>query len=152
MLRALFLLFLIVPIIEIYLLIEVGSTIGAMPTVLLVVGTALLGAVLLRFQGIATLFRVQTALARGELPTVAMFEGVILLLSGALLLTPGFFTDTLGFIGLIPPLRQWGVRRLLQAGLQRGVAGFGQSQSQTPPQHSNHGPRTLDGEYRREDD
>lgn len=144
--QLLFLLFLLIPIIEIYLLIQVGSVIGAIPTITLVILTALLGVVLLRYQGLITIQRVQSAMARGELPTMAMLEGVVLLLSGALLLTPGFFTDALGFLGLIPPLRQ----RLITAFLKRGLAvgGFGHK----PPPHEQQGPRTIEGEFRREDD
>jgi UPF0716 protein FxsA len=144
----LFLLFLLVPVIEIYLLIQVGGVIGAFPTILLVILTALLGAVLLRFQGLATLQRVQMAMARGELPTMAMFEGVVLLISGALLLTPGFFTDAIGFAGLIPPLRRKLIKAFIKHTVDVGVSGFGTGTS-SPEQR---GPRTLEGEFRREDD
>lgn len=149
----LFLVFLLIPLLEIYLLIQVGGVIGALPTVFLVVFTAVLGAALLRLQGLTTLNRVREALNRGELPTVAMLEGVVLVLSGALLLTPGFFTDLIGFLGLIPPLRQALIRALLRRGL---VAAFGQSPGPAGPgrpgEARGHGPRTLEGEYRREDD
>ncbi len=104
--RSLFIIFLLIPIIEIYLLITVGGIIGAIPTILLIIGTAALGAFLLRMQGIATLNRVQTTLQRGEVPAIEMLEGLLLLIAGALLLTPGFFTDTLGFLALIPGLRR----------------------------------------------
>lgn len=144
--RLLFALFILVPLIEIYLLIQVGGVIGAIPTVALVVFTAVLGALLLRQQGFYTFARVQTALARGELPTVAMLEGVVLLISGAMLLTPGFFTDALGFLGLIPPLRQWVIIRMLERGVIHTVGGT----TRPPPREG--GPRTLEGEYRREDD
>ena len=83
----LFLLFLLVPLVEIYFLIKVGSLIGAIPTIALVVFTALLGAMLLRFQGWATVQRTRTTMARGELPALEMLEGVLLLFAGALLLT-----------------------------------------------------------------
>ena len=146
--QLLFLLFLLVPIIEIYLLIQVGGVIGPLPTILLVILTALLGAVLLRFQGLATLQRVQTAMARGELPTMAMFEGVVLLISGALLLTPGFFTDAIGFAGLIPPLRQRLISTFIKHAVHVGTSGFGTDASSD----KEHGPRTLEGEFRREDD
>ena len=104
--RSLFLLFLLVPVIEIYLLIQVGSVIGAGWTILAIIGTAVLGAFLLKQQGIATLNRVQSTLQQGEIPAIEMVEGLVLLVSGALLLTPGFFTDTLGFLALIPQLRR----------------------------------------------
>ena len=139
--RTLLALFLIVPIIEIYLLIQVGGVIGAIPTVFLVVFTAVLGALLLRQQGFATLGRVQASLARGELPALQLLEGVLLLFGGALLLTPGFFTDAIGFVCLIPQLRQELIRWLMRRGLLNvgGIAGA------SPEQH--HGPRTIEGEY-----
>ena len=127
----------------------VGGIIGAWPTVFLVVFTAVLGAVLLRHQGLFTLNKVQTALARGEVPTLAMLEGVILILCGALLLTPGFFTDTLGFLGLVPPLRQGMIRGLLARGV---VSAMGGAYNQRHPQHHQDGSHTLEGEYRHEDD
>lgn len=104
--RSLFLLFILVPIFEIYLLIKVGGIIGAIPTILAIVVTAALGAFLLRSQGISTFQRVQNTLQQGEIPAIEMFEGLILLVCGALLLTPGFFTDTLGFVALIPSIRR----------------------------------------------
>ena len=114
MFRSLFILFLLVPLIEIYFLIKVGSIIGAGWTVFAVVGTAVLGAGLLRVQGLSTLQRAQLSIAKGEVPAVAMLEGVALAISGVLLLTPGFFTDTLGFILLIPVLRQSLIKRILK--------------------------------------
>jgi len=114
MFRSLFILFLLVPLIEIYFLIKVGSIIGAGWTVFAVVGTAVLGAGLLRIQGLSTLQRAQLSMSQGEVPAVAMLEGVALAFSGILLLTPGFFTDTLGFILLIPALRQSLIKRILK--------------------------------------
>jgi UPF0716 protein FxsA len=105
MFRFLFLIFLIVPLIEIYFLIQVGSIIGAAWTIFLVVGTAVLGAYLLRLQGFNTLHRAQTSMAHGQIPAIEMLEGLALLVSGALLLTPGFVTDTIGFLLLTPPIR-----------------------------------------------
>jgi len=104
--QILLLLFLLVPVIEIYLLIEVGSMIGAIYTILLVVLTAVAGAALLRWQGLTTFQRVREAMARGEVPAIEMMEGVVLLICGALLLTPGFFTDAIGFLALIPAVRR----------------------------------------------
>ncbi len=136
-----------VPILEIYLLITVGGLIGAIPTIALVVFTAVLGALLLRVQGLSTLNRARQSMARGELPALPMLEGVVLLVCGALLLTPGFFTDTIGFLCLVPPLRQ----ALIRAVLARGVVVTpGSHRPGSGPHHQ--GPRTLEGEYRREDD
>ena len=146
MFRLFFTIFLLVPLIEIYLLIKVGGSIGPFPTVLLVVFTAVLGALLLRHQGLYTYARVQQSLARGELPTTAMLEGLVLLLCGALLLTPGFFTDAIGFLGLIPLLRKWLILKVLERGIVHTMG----------PRPASHrrddGPQTLEGDYRREDD
>jgi len=105
-LKILIILFISIPVIEIYLLIKVGSVIGAIPTILMIIATAILGATLLRMQGISTYQRVQSTMQRGEIPAIEMMEGLILLVSGALLLTPGFFTDAIGFVALIPPARR----------------------------------------------
>ena len=138
----LFLIFLLVPVLEIYLLIEIGSLIGAVWTVTAVVGTAALGAVLVRRQGLAALARFRSATQAGELPAVAIIEGLALLVAGALLLTPGFFTDLVGFLLLTPPLRQFLVRRWLAGRVVTPVGG-------TP---SGRAPGVLDGESRRIDD
>ena len=99
-------LFITIPLIEIAILIKIGSIIGAGYTIALVIGTAFLGVSLLRIQGISTLAKVQANIAKGQLPATELIEGLILLISGVLLLTPGFFTDMLGFLMLVPILRQ----------------------------------------------
>jgi UPF0716 protein FxsA len=104
--QILFLAVLIIPFVEIYVLLQVGGIIGAFPTIFLVVFTAALGAWLLRQQGFATWQRFQANLAQGVVPAYEMIEGPILLVGGALLLTPGFFTDLVGFACLIPALRR----------------------------------------------
>jgi UPF0716 protein FxsA len=142
----LFLLFLLVPLVEIYFLIKVGSVIGAVPTIALVVFTALLGAMLLRFQGLVTLTRSRQVMAQGQLPALEMLEGVLLVLSGALLLTPGFVTDAIGFLFLVPPLRQAIIRWFLSKSELR-VQQFGDS---SRPQRSGH--HTIEGEYHRDDE
>ncbi|MBX2868221.1 MAG: FxsA family protein [Acidiferrobacterales bacterium] len=119
--RILFFLFLIVPVIEIYFLITVGSAIGAGLTVVLILLTAFIGAFLVRAQGFSTFARVQSQMARGEMPAIEIFEGVFLLVAGALLLTPGFLTDAIGFACLTPPLRRWLIRKMLAAGMLRGT-------------------------------
>lgn len=152
--QLLLLAFLLVPMVEIYLLIKVGSVIGALPTVLLVIFTAVLGAFLLRLQGFSTLQRVRLSLARGEVPAAALFEGLLLLVAGALLLTPGFFTDTLGFLLLIPPLRQRLARWLLTRGLVQPMSGPASGRGPFPPgedQPGGHTPRTLEGDFHRDD-
>ncbi len=105
--------FLLVPIVEIYLLIQVGQVIGALWTVFLVVLTAVVGVWLLKIQGMSTLMRAQEKMQAGQMPAQEMLEGMGLLLAGAFLLTPGFFTDTVGFLLLLPPTRAWLVSKLV---------------------------------------
>jgi len=121
--QILFSFFLIVPFVEIFLLLQVGGLIGVFPTVLLVVLTAVWGASLLRRQGFATWQRLQTQLAKGEIPAYEMIEGPILLVGGALLLTPGFFTDMLGFACLLPGLRQQIAKYIIERHLLDSAAG-----------------------------
>ena len=150
--QLLFLLFLIVPLVEIYLLIQVGAVIGALPTIFLVVFTAVLGAMLLRIQGFATLNRLRMTLAQGGIPAVEMLEGAVLLLAGAMLLTPGFFTDALGFICLVPAWRRYLVKRFLSRLLVPfGTAGGFQAGARPGRQGPRPGGQTIEGEYRRED-
>jgi len=139
-----FLLFLSVPLIEIYLLIKIGGWIGPVATVFMVVITAIIGVYLLRLQGFSTLQRVRGALARGQVPAAEMIEGAVLLVAGALLLTPGFFTDALGFLALVPGLR----RPLAAWFVDRNVTLHNWEDSDAPAQP----PRTIEGEFRREDD
>ncbi len=150
--RILFLLFLTIPLIEIYLLIQVGEVIGALPTIFMVVFTAVLGVALLRWQGLVTLTRVQVAMARGELPAVAMIEGVFLLVAGALLLTPGFFTDAIGFVLLIPLIRQSLAQSLLLRGMFQSGGGFQHDPFSTAPPEKRHDPRIIEGDYERRDE
>ena len=129
MFRSLFLLFIIVPLVEIYFLIQVGEVIGAGWTVFAVVGTAVLGASLLRVQGASTMMRAQSSMMSGQLPAMEMFEGIALAASGLLLLTPGFVTDAFGLILLTPPLRRAiisGVMRHRSASLHTMGSGFQQ--------------------------
>lgn len=150
--QILFLLFLTIPMLEIYLLIKVGGVIGAMPTVFMVVFTAVLGAWLLRIQGFSMLARVRTTMAQGGIPAMEMLEGAVLLVSGALLLTPGFFTDAIGFLCLIPTLRRavirWALGRFLMPPGPRGGPKGPDSFSST----TTRGRHTIEGEFRREDD
>jgi len=146
-------LFFIIPIIEIYLLIKVGSIIGSFATIFAVIFTAVLGAWLLRIQGFSTLRRLQQTAAQGGIPAIEMLEGAMLLIAGALLLTPGFFTDAIGFLCLIPPIRRtlavWFFQRIFRfPGGGASPGGFQQSQSRP---HHQHKPDVIEGEYRRDD-
>lgn len=100
------LIFLLVPLIEIYILIQVGQVIGALWTVFFVVLTAVIGVQLLKSQGLSTLSRAQHKMDSGEMPAQELMEGFALVIAGAFLLTPGFFTDAFGFLLLFPPTRQ----------------------------------------------
>jgi UPF0716 protein FxsA len=145
-LLALLLLFVGIPLVELYFLIEVGSRIGALPTIFLTVFTAVLGGLLVRLQGFSTALRVRAGMERGEVPAIEMLEGVVLLLSGILLLLPGFFTDLFGFLCLIPPVRRamivWFLKR---AGTLHPAPG-------NDPQQRNTEHRVIEGECRRDDE
>ena len=121
MFRILFFLFLIIPLIEIAILIEIGKVFGAAYTIALVIGTAALGAALFRQQGLSTLAKVQLSMQQGNLPATELIEGLMLLIAGALLLTPGFFTDVFGFLVLIPALRNKIAQTLLINFLQSHI-------------------------------
>lgn len=148
----LFLLFLLVPMIEIALFIELGGWIGLWPTLGLIVLTALIGSALVRHQGLATLARARAATDRGEMPLKEAATGVAILIAGLMLITPGFFTDTVGFLLLVPWVRRglgvWLGARVIHA---EGVR-FGGPQ---PPGGGRHGPGRggsgrgpiIDGDY-----
>ena len=105
MLLKLFLAFTIIPFIEIYLLIKIGSYLGAFNTVAIVILTAFLGALLARYQGFQTMLRVRESLERGEMPAEELLDALLILLAGIVLLTPGFLTDLAGLMILIPKTR-----------------------------------------------
>jgi len=104
--RLLFAIFLVVPFIEIAIFILLGQSIGLWPTLLGVVVTALIGSIVIRLQGVSLIEEIRAYSARGTLPGRQIAEGVMLAVAGALLLTPGYFTDTLGFLFLVPPVRR----------------------------------------------
>lgn len=128
---------------EIYLLLTVGDIIGALPTIFLVVFTAVLGAWLLRRQGFSTWQRLQASLAKGQIPAYEIIEGPIILVGGALLLTPGFITDVMGFICLIPRFRKKIAKYVIEHHLVRPVGGFHPGK---PAEKE-----ALEGDFRRED-
>ena len=146
--------FLAVPILEIYLIFQVGGIIGAGWTILLVIGTAILGASLLRQQGLSTWTRLNQKIAEGQLPPTVLVEGIFLLLAGAFLLTPGFFTDAIGFLFLVPPVRQMLAAALLRRGMFMASSMHSTSYSQTSAgannrttHRSHHQPDVIEGEY-----
>ena len=107
------LLFMLIPIVEMWILIEVGGWIGALPTIGLVVLTAMIGLSLLKQQGLSTLMRARRKMDEGAIPASELVSGVMIAVGGALLLTPGFVTDALGFALLIPQTRQWLLFKLI---------------------------------------
>ncbi len=140
-------LFIGLPLVEIYLFIKLGGYIGAFATVLLIIATALSGVLLLRAQGFSTMARFQQQVASGQLPADTMLEGVALLIGGALLLTPGFLTDSLGLMCLIPLTRRTLIAWLLK-NMTVSTAGFySQGRRQKP-----HDPDVIEGEYKKHND
>lgn len=105
MLLKLFLLFTIIPVLEIYLIVKAGDLFGIIPTIIILLAISLAGAWLVRHQGITIIGRVREELAWGRMPAGPLLEGALVLVGGVLLLTPGFFTDFLGLFFLIPRIR-----------------------------------------------
>lgn len=129
------------PLIEIYLMIEVGSEIGALATIGLTILTALIGTWLVRLQGFGVLARVRELMRHDEVPALELMDGALILVAGLFLLLPGFLTDAAGFLLLVPPVRRWMIRHSVRI----------------VPVHSAHPadgrrePRVIEGRYRRED-
>jgi UPF0716 protein FxsA len=115
----LFPIFVIVTLAEIYVLVSVGQAIGGLSTVLLVVITAFIGSSLLRQQGWSTMAKAQQSMSEGRTPAMEMMEGVVILVSGILLLTPGFLTDALGLLGLMPWSRSYFINHFLEKNAER---------------------------------
>ena len=149
MLRVWPILFFVIPLVELYLIIEVGSLIGALWTVFLVVLTAVIGVSLLRIQGFNTLNRARQNLDQGTLPAMEMMEGIMLAVGGALLITPGFITDTLGFLCLIPLTRRAMIAYLMRHATIHARGHYSRSGGQEGDQH--HQGRTIEGEFQRKD-
>ncbi|MBS1256664.1 MAG: hypothetical protein MAG581_02490 [Deltaproteobacteria bacterium] len=105
MLLKLFLAFTIIPIAEIYLLIKIGTVFGAFTSIALVILTGFLGAYLARIQGLQTLYRIQESLREGRMPSGELLDALLIGIAGLVLLTPGFLTDAVGFMLLIPATR-----------------------------------------------
>ena len=132
--RFFLLLFITVPIVEILILFQVSEFIGVLPTMAVVILTAVIGVNMLRQQGASTLLRANKKLAQGNLPAKEIVEGIILAMGGALLLTPGFFTDVMGVLCLLPQSRGYIAAQLLAKGVltstpfndfsQGGFSGF----------------------------
>ena len=98
-------LFVIVPIVEFGLLIEIGRRLGTLETLMLIFGTGIVGAYLARLEGLRILYRIQNDFRAGQMPAEQLFDGVLVLVAGVVLLTPGLLTDVAGLILLLPPTR-----------------------------------------------
>lgn len=166
MFPVLLLLFICVPIIEIGLFIQLGGFLGLWPTIALVLLTAIVGASLVRSQGLQTLMSVQSRMQQGELPAQQILEGVMLAVSGVLLLTPGFMTDAFGMIVLLPAPRAALAKQIMArvkvntisgGGFQGGFhthGDFGQNPFEQNDPFRNQGGdgNTFEGEYERKDE
>ncbi len=139
-------LFVGIPLLELYWLIEVGSYIGAIPTIALTVFTAVLGGLLVRMQGLATAIKVQKSMAMGEVPAIEMLEGMVLLACGFLLLLPGFITDIVGFVALVPAIRKWAILAFLRRA--QIIQPTPHTHNEAETRHTN----IIEGEFRRDDD
>lgn len=151
----LLLLFIALPILELWLLIKIGGMIGFFPTVALILLTAAIGSQLVRRQGLTVLSRIREAQGRGEVPAMAMLDGAALLLAGFMLLTPGFVSDAFGFVLLVPGLRQKIARRLLSRVviMQAGSGGAANARYAGRGEHSRPDPNAaIEGDYERRDD
>lgn len=137
--RFLFVMFIVIPVVEMAVLIKVGSYIGAGYTILLVLLTAMIGVTLLKRQGLRTLMNANQKMRYGEMPVEEMGEGLMLAVAGALLLTPGFVTDTVGFLLLTP-----GIRSLLNNAVKEALLKGMQNQNLGAQVHYRH------TEYRQE--
>ena len=132
--------FILIPIIEISLFIEIGGIIGSFYTIILIFLTAIVGVFFVRQQGMSTFQKLASQLQNLEAPVQTVFEGLVILISGILLITPGFFSDSLGFLGLIPITRVIFIKLVASYILSR----YGVKQ--------NHEDHTLEGDYVELDD
>jgi UPF0716 protein FxsA len=146
----LFAIFAVMTLLEIYVLMTVGDVIGNWQTVLLVIMTALIGSTLLRQQGWSTMAKAQQSIAEGKTPAFEMLEGVVILVSGVLLITPGFITDSLGLLGLMPWSRRYFINHILEKNAERV---FSQRNSvfihrtKNQEKTSNNKNETIEGEF-----
>ena len=137
------LIFILVPLAELYVIIQVGNAIGLIPTLVLLLADALLGSMLLRHQGRAAWMQFNRALAENRLPHKEVFDGILVIMGGALLLTPGFITDIFGLILLIPPTRaivRGITSRIVRRRMAMGATMWTMGRGQRPPRQAPSGP------------
>lgn len=140
--------FIAVPIIEIALFIEIGGYFGLWPTIGIVILTAMIGSFLLRQQGLATLAGVRSSLAENRFPLKEVFDGLCLLFAGALLLTPGFFTDAAGLMMFVPPFRALLARKAARYMTEHGHIDIHGGGFSPPGPNGEPGATVIDGEFR----
>ncbi len=148
--RIFFVLFLLFPLAELYVLIKVGGSIGALATIMLLVLSGIAGILLLRLAGFATAWRARERLARGELPEREMLQGLMMAIGGGLLFLPGFISDVLALIVLFPPTRNFlfrQINRRIEARVRRQRAFADDLQARSNPQR----PNVIEGEWERND-
>ena len=163
MFQILFLVFIIVPIIEIAVLMQVGELIGGWPTVGVVILTAWLGAIFVRQQGIATVQKLQTKMAQGQAPSEEIVAGLLLLVAGVFLVTPGFVTDAFGLSLLIPQVRKGLIKSVQHRIITSATNGahfnthqHSEFEHQNPFEQqetpkAEHQGKTIDGEFERKE-
>ncbi len=148
--RIFFVLFLLFPLAELYVLIKVGGSIGALATILLLVLSGITGILLLRLAGFATAWRARERLARGELPEREMLQGLMMAIGGGLLFLPGFISDVLALVVLFPPTRNFlfrQINRRIEAQVRRQRAFADDLQARSNPQR----PNVIECEWERND-
>jgi UPF0716 protein FxsA len=149
------LVFIIVPMLELLLLIKIGQGIGALPTVALVVGTALTGAIIISRQSLTVVSRTLEALSDGRTPVEPVLDGLFLLVAGVLLLTPGLITDVIALALLVPPLRRLIARAVMRWALRRTRLHIDTFTARTGPQgwrRSTDDGGIIEGEFERIDE
>jgi len=142
----------VLPFLEIYVLIAVGSAIGVLPTIALVLGLSVFGAYLLRRQGLKALFAAQDDLANGVMPANAILDGLGLTVAAALLITPGLITDAMGFILLIPQIRHWVTRLVLDRLLGAHVFQAAERPGEPNRPSNQPGGKVIEGQFKRLDE
>jgi UPF0716 protein FxsA len=142
---AFLLVFVAFPLLEIAILIKAGETIGFWPTISLLIGAGVLGVLIIREQGLTMVGRMFAAVNAGQLPFEPMLDGYVLVVAGALLIVPGFLSDIIALLLLVPPVRAWAIRHVLSG--FTGGAGFPPSGTHKPSQ-----PTVIEATYERIDD
>jgi UPF0716 protein FxsA len=117
----LFLIFALIPVIELSLLIKIGSIIGTFNTIAIVILTAIIGAYLVKLEGLGIMYRIQQNMQEGIFPAEELINGMMILMAGALLLTPGFFTDVIGFLMVFPVSRRV-IKRIARRYIEKKIS------------------------------